>query len=79
MAQLAREVLAVPPELRGFVVAKPALEIPKISAKAIKDTTELRMSNKVRQRKAAAVVANHDNISGFAGAGTQRELAPLRR
>ncbi len=47
MAQLAREVLAVPPELKGFVVAKPALEIPKISAKAIRDTTELRLSNKV--------------------------------
>ncbi|KAA0154935.1 hypothetical protein FNF29_02079 [Cafeteria roenbergensis] len=50
MAQLAREVLAVPPELKGFVVAKPALEIPKISAKAIRDTTELRLSNKGIER-----------------------------
>jgi len=47
MASLEAEVLAVPPELKGFVVSKPALELPKISAKAIKDTTEMHLGAKV--------------------------------
>jgi hypothetical protein len=47
MSGLEAEVLAVPPELKGFVVSKPALEIPKISAKSIRETTELHLGHKV--------------------------------
>lgn len=49
MAAIVREVLAVPQELKGFVVSKPALELPKISAKTIRDCTELHLGGKVRQ------------------------------